>query len=272
MNTEPLAFQRAERAILQLIHAGEHLPLDEMAADAGLSPSHFQREFKRMTGVSPKQMSQLLARERLIAALRDCGNVLDATFAAGLSSTSRAHELILTTDGATPAEMAAGGARLQMRYGVVPSELGDVFAAWTGRGLASLSFSSDVDAALAELRRVWPQAQLLRDDEAVAPHVRAALGAGGKPPAHVRGTHFQLKVWQALMQLPSAALVSYGHIARALRMPKAARAVGNAVGANPVAVVIPCHRVIRETGSFTGYRWGPARKSVLLARELAAAH
>lgn len=270
MNT-PLAFDRAERAIAQLVHAGEHVPLDELAADAGLSPSHFQREFKRMTGVSPKQMSQLLARDRLLAALHASSNVLDATFAAGLSSTSRAQELILTTEGATPAQVRSGGQALTITYGVVPTALGPAFAAWTGLGLCKLAFADDPAQSLAELRTAWPRATLHECARTVAPYVQAALRTDAAPlPCHVRGTHFQLKVWQALMHLPSATLVSYGVIARALGMAggMGARAVGNAVGANPVAVVIPCHRVIRENGSFTGYRWGPARKSVLLAREL----
>lgn len=266
-----LNFDRAARAIAQLTTAGQHIALDELAAGAGLSPAHFQREFKRMTGVSPKQMSQLLARNRLLAALHASSNVLDATFAAGLSSTSRAQELILTTDGATPAQVRAGGESLVITYGTVNSDLGPAFAAWTGQGLCKLSFSPDAAVPLQELKRDWPRASLREDAAAVAPYVDAALrGRTQGMACHVRGTHFQLKVWQALVRLPAATLVSYGTIAQALGLKSmGARAVGNAVGANPVAIVIPCHRVIRENGSFTGYRWGPERKSVLIARELA---
>lgn len=266
----PLSFQRAERAITALTTAGAHLSLDELAADVQLSPSHFQREFKRMTGVSPKQMSQLLARDRLLAALKASENVLDATFAAGLSSTSRAQELILTTEGATPAQVRAGGSALMIRYGVHNTELGIAFVAITNHGLCKLSFAEDTQFALDELQHAWPKAVLQEDADAVLPYLQAAMqGDTSKLICHISGTHFQLKVWQALMRLPSSTLVTYGTIAKALGMKSmGARAVGNAVGANPVAIVIPCHRVIRENGSFTGYRWGPARKSVLLAREL----
>jgi AraC family transcriptional regulator, regulatory protein of adaptative response / methylated-DNA-[protein]-cysteine methyltransferase len=270
--SQSLSFHRAERAIMQLTTAGQHIALDELAADAGLSPSHFQREFKRMTGVSPKQMSQLLARDRMLAALKQSPNVLDATFAAGLSSTSRAQELILTTEGATPAQVRMGGETLRIAYAVVPTDLGDAFAAWTGSGLCKLAFGDDPAQSFAELKADWPRATFYESVETITPYVKAAMsGDTTHLTCHIRGTHFQLKVWQALMRLPSSTLVTYGAIAQALGLKAmGARAVGNAVGANPVAIVIPCHRVIRENGSFTGYRWGPARKSVLLARELSA--
>lgn len=152
-------------------------------------------------------------------------------------------------------------------YGTVQTDLGDAFAAWTGRGLAALRLGEDAGDGVRLLRRDWPAATLIEDAEAVRPAALAAIQGQGK--AHVRGSAFQLRVWLALMSLPPGALLSYGQVAAALGLPHGSRAVGRALGENPVAVLIPCHRVIQATGAFSGYRWGLARKAILVGREMA---
>ncbi|HSO06492.1 MAG TPA: methylated-DNA--[protein]-cysteine S-methyltransferase, partial [Pelomicrobium sp.] len=164
-----------------------------------------------------------------------------------------------------------GGAGLAIRWGIHPSPFGDVFAALTARGVCRLAFVDDEAAERAALAAAWPQARLLRDDAAVAALTAAAFAGDGsaKPPLWVRGTNFQIAVWRALLRVPDGAVCTYGDLAAAIGRPSAARAVGQAVGANPVACLIPCHRVIRGIGALGGYRWGPQRKRALLAWEAA---
>ena len=263
------AFARARGTIAQLI-AQPGLSLEALAQSASISPAHLQREFKQLIGISPKRFSQMLSKQQLLAALRSGAPVLQASVLANLSSTSRAHELILTAEGLTPAQVRDAGAGVTLQTATVATDLGTVFAAWTGQGFCALEFvdapQSLVDAEQ-RLRRLWPRARIEPDAAAVATMVLGVLSGDLRAVAHVRASHFQLRVWQALMQLPAGRLVSYGRIAEALGLPKAARAVGRAVGSNPVALVIPCHRVIRESGALSGYRWDACRKALLIARE-----
>lgn len=266
---QPSAFARA-RGTIERLMAQPDLSLDALAASAQISPAHLQREFKQLTGLSPKRFSQMLSKQKLLAVLRAGEPVLQASIFANLSSTSRAHELILTAEGMTPAQVRGAGAGVVVQTATVSTDLGMVFAAWTGQGFCALEFVDGPQALVDAERRLvhlWPRARIEPEVESVAAMALGLLSGDRRAVAHVRASHFQLRVWQALMQLPSGRLVSYGRIAEALGLPNAARAVGRAVGSNPVALVIPCHRVIRESGALSGYRWDARRKALLIALE-----
>lgn len=269
-------YARIERAIHYLArHAGRQPDLADAAAAAGLSPFHFQRLFTRWAGVSPKRFVELLTVEHAKRLLRDSASVLDAALAVGLSGPGRLHDQFVALEAATPGEFKAGGAGLTIRWGVHASPFGAVLAALTARGVCRLAFiDDDGDAAERDaLAAAWPRATLIRDDRqtAAAAHAAFAGGAGAKPPLWVRGTNFQIAVWRALLRVPEGKVCTYGDLAAAIGRPTAARAVGQAVGANPVACLIPCHRVIRSVGALGGYRWGTERKRALLAWEAARA-
>lgn len=267
-----IAFKRAQTAIERMVAAGRELRLDVLASTVGLSPGHFQREFSACVGLSPKRFAQVLAKERLLKALRADMPVLHAAFEAGLSGPGRAHELLIQAEGVTPAQARQGGKDMHITTGMVQTGFGVMFAAWTGLGFCALEFArsgggDEERELLVSLQRTWPHAHWARDDAMLQARVQGALEPGASAAVHVRASHFRLRVWQALMQLPPGSLVSYGGLARALGRPEAARAVAGAVAANPVAILIPCHRVIRESGELAGYRWGLARKARLIACE-----
>lgn len=202
--------------------------------------------------------------------------MLDAAFDAGLTSPGRLHDLMVTLEAVSPGEYRAGGAGLEMRWGVHPTPFGEAFVAATGRGICALEFLTGraPEEAAAELAEAWPAAAVLHDPASTAPHVGRVFPPTGfcpEGPFHllVRGTNFQVRVWQALLRIPSGAVISYGDLARRLGKPGAARAVGGAVGANPISYLIPCHRVVREATGLGHYRWGAERKHALLAWEAA---
>jgi AraC family transcriptional regulator of adaptative response/methylated-DNA-[protein]-cysteine methyltransferase len=258
-----------QTAIERLVAMGEQaLTLDELAAETGMSPFHLQRVFTGWAGISPKRFQQFLGKERALASLRAGRAALAATFESGLSSPGRLHDLLVQTEAASPGEVRRGGAGLEIRICFALTPLGQVLIGHTGRGVCHLRFAQDEALALAELRAAWPHARLVKDPglEALAARLLAP-GAGPRPRLHVRGTNFQIKVWEALLRVPAGALVSYGALAESVGAGRAARAVGAAVGANPVAVLIPCHRVIQASGALGGYRWGLARKAALIACE-----
>lgn len=266
-------YPRIERAI-HFLNANfrEQPSLAAVAAQVHLSEYHFQRLFQRWAGVSPKRFLQYLTAAEAKRRLRTAGSVLDATVTAGLSSGGRLHELMVTLHAATPGEWKTGGAGVTIRYGFHPSPFGECLIAATARGVCALRFVAKHRAqALSELAAEWPGAELRAAPRATRPVARALFdGATADPIAlHVRGSNFQIKVWEALLRIPSGALMSYGELARVAQAPRAPRAVGTAVGQNPVALLIPCHRVIRETGVLGNYRWGSARKHALLAWEAA---
>lgn len=274
-------YQRIAQAIGFITARAPNPPsLNEVAAHLGLSEYHFQRLFRRWAGVSPKQFAQYLTAQHARACLRGAASVLDASLAVGLSGPGRLHDVCVVVHAASPGELKSGGADLLIRHARHDTPFGPCLAAATPRGLCHLSFldTPDTDDALARLRRQWPQATLLADPAPTA-RVIAALFTDIRPglprpttpdcALHLSGTQFQLRVWEALLQIPPGAVTTYAHIARQLGQPGAARAVGNAVGANPVAWLIPCHRVIRQTGLIGGYRWGTTRKRAMLGWEAA---
>ncbi len=266
-------YARVEKVIRHLDgHHRSQPSLAELAAASGLSASHFHRLFHRWAGATPKDFIQCLTVEHAKQRLRDSASVLDAALDAGLSGPGRLHDLLVTLEAATPGEIKSGGSGMTVEWGAAETPFGICTLGWNARGICHLAFhDDDVSAPPSELTNAWPNAKLQRDDAAAAreaalifePAVR-----GARPlRAFVRGTPFQLKVWRALLRIPAGHVASYGKLATAIGAPGATRAVGTACGANPVGYLIPCHRVIRETGIVRGYRWGHARKQALLARE-----
>jgi AraC family transcriptional regulator, regulatory protein of adaptative response / methylated-DNA-[protein]-cysteine methyltransferase len=258
-------------------HVIDQPRLPEVAAALHVSPGHLQRTFTRFAGTSPTRFLRWLTAGAARELLRERASVLATTSAVGLSSPGRLHDLLVTLDGMTPGQVAAGGSGLTLRYGIHDTDLGPVLAAASERGVCSLRFVDDASTARGELSSDWPAAELREDPtvtEGAAVALRSALaGAPTRTPLRlaVTGTNLQLKVWEALLRIPDDRVTTYGELARAVDHPTAVRAVASAVGRNPVAWLIPCHRVLRSTGELGGYRWGTVRKRALLAREAARA-
>jgi AraC family transcriptional regulator of adaptative response/methylated-DNA-[protein]-cysteine methyltransferase len=266
-------YARIERAIAYLDgHRRAQPSLDDVAQAIGLSPFHAQRLFQRWAGVSPKRFLQFLTATDAVALLRDERPVLATAYDLGLSGPSRLHDLMIAVEAMTPGDVRNAGEGVTIRWGVHDTPFGGGLFGSTARGLAYLAFLHDgADAALEDLHARWPRATILHDAAAtrdVAQRVFAPAGTTAPLPLHLRGTNFQLKVWDALLRVPSGRLTTYAELAQAVGAPRAQRAVGAAVGRNPIAFIVPCHRVIRGTGAFGGYHWGEPRKRAILAREL----
>lgn len=270
-------YARIARAIQYLeAHWREQPALSDVARHVGLSASHFQRLFTRWAGISPKRFLQQATAQFARALLRDHRALLSTAFEAGLSNPSRLHELIVHAEAMTPGQVRHGGQGVEIAWAFHDSPLGTALVAVTPLGICSLQFAdSDVDrrAAVARLRVEWPATTLVQSAARTRHAARAALGALGSPggslAVHVRGTNFQLKVWNALLRIAPGTVSTYGDIAGSIGQPKAARAVGTAVSRNPVSVLIPCHRVIRTSGAIGDYAWGSTRKEIILRREWA---
>lgn len=266
-------YHRIERAIAWIeAHWGDRPDLDAMAAAAAMSPFHFQRTFTRWAGVSPKRFLGFLTVGHARRMLEDSASVLDTALDCGLSGPGRLHDLFVSFEAATPGDVKARGAGMEIGWGVHPSPFGAVLALATMRGLCGLAFldhGGDPAPWLAGYRRRWPAARFAHDPAVTAPLAAAAFG-GRPPPLVVSGTNFQIQVWQALLRVPAGGLVSYETLARAVGRAGCPRAIGNANAANPLAFLIPCHRVIRKSGAFNDYRWGTPRKLALLGHEAAA--
>lgn len=268
-------YARIERAIEYLITNQRRQPsLDDVAQAIGLSPSHAQRLFQRWAGVSPKRFLQFLNARDAFKLLSENQPVLATAYDLGLSGGSRLHDLMIAVEAVSPGEVQRAGAGLELRWGIHPTPFGEALFAASPRGLCHLAFiGEDHDEALADVRTRWPAATLRRDQEgteALATSVFATDDQRPPLPLHLRGTNFQIKVWNALLNVPPGRLTTYAAIAQSIGAPTANRAVGAAVGRNPIAYVVPCHRVIRGSGAIGDYHWGPCRKHAILARELLA--
>ena len=259
--------------------------LECMAQIAGMETTAFHKAFTAWVGVSPKRFLQVFTRQHALALLKAGESSFETMMHTGLSSPSRLHDLMIATDGLSPAQIRNLGAGSTLAWGVVHTHLGATFAACvldehhSPTALSRLEFGDESTLAqqgFEKLQKDWPAATLLRSEQAVLCTALSAVRDSSliqfkrEPPAislHIRGTGFQIHVWQALLRIPAGSGVSYGAIATALGKPKASRAVGTAVGDNPVSVLIPCHRVIQQSGALGGYAWGLSRKAVLLGRE-----
>ncbi|HUP89286.1 MAG TPA: methylated-DNA--[protein]-cysteine S-methyltransferase [Longimicrobiales bacterium] len=250
--------------------------LADVANHVHLSESHFQRVFKRWAGISPKRFLQYLTAEHARELLAGSSTVLDASYAVGLSGGGRLHDLMINVHGATPGEVKNGGAGIVIDYGVHESPFGAALIATTSRGICGLAFMTpdQADLPLDELRKRWPNALLQENIKTTQRVARAVFGdSGGQSmPAgslslFLKGTNFQIRVWEALLRIPAGRAVTYADIARDIGQPTASRAVGAAVGQNPIAYLIPCHRVLRKSGVFGDYHWGASRKKAILAWE-----
>lgn len=258
-------FNRIAHSITSLT-SNRPASLEALAARAELSPFHFQRTFQKLVGVSPLRFQQVLRLESARAALLKSRSVLEASWDGGMSGPGRLHDTMLRVERMTPGELKAG---LTLRWSEADTGLGRVTIAASERGVCGVTF-----AGLDELQARWPTAHFLRDATSLKPHVtqleRLLRGERLTQPLSVvlHGTELQVAVWRALLEVPSGSVTTYGQLAQQLGRPNSARAIGNAVGANHLAYLIPCHRVIQSTGALGGYRWGLERKAALLAREL----
>lgn len=274
---EPLQHYRLiEQAIQYIEDNVQRQPeLAEIASAVGLSEYHFQRLFTRWAGISPKRFMQFLTREHAKELLNRCENLLVATHQVGLSSLGRLHDLFVSTEAVTPGEYKSRGVGISIKYGIHVTPFGKCLIATTERGICHLGFIDGSEGkAIDTLVEHWKQATMIEDYKATAPLInRIFLDAQADSPLklHLRGTNFQIKVWEALLSIPLGALTTYEHIASSIGNPRAVRAVGSAVGDNPIAYLIPCHRVIRKSGEFGNYLYGSARKKAILARELVMA-
>ena len=273
-------YERIEKAIQYLNrHCDRQPSLAEVARSAHLSEFHFQRVFKRWAGISPKRFLQFLTAANAKRLLAESKSVLEATFDTGLSSPGRLHELFVTVEAMSPGEFKSGGEGLQIEYGTHPSPFGLCSVAATQRGICALEFLEEGSEGefMSRVRQQWPRAVVRENPQAAEKTVRRvfrsqdSLETAGRErlTLHLRGSNFQLQVWQALLKIPAGAVTTYGRIADWLGRPTSSRAVGQAIGANAVGYLIPCHRVIPAGGKVGGYRWGPCRKQAMLARESA---
>jgi AraC family transcriptional regulator of adaptative response/methylated-DNA-[protein]-cysteine methyltransferase len=256
------------RALREIDAAGPGLTLDGLAARIGLSPAHFQRTFSQWVGVSPKAYQQYLTLDHARDLLARRFTVLDTAHEAGLSGTGRLHDLFLKWEAMSPGEFARGGEGLTIRWGLADSPFGETVVMATDKGICGMGFTQEMgqEASVQDLMRRWPAARFQRDDAAIAPMAAAAFG-GGETRLHLIGAPFQIKVWEALLAIPSGHVTTYSEIAGCIGHDKAVRAVGTAVGRNPISFLIPCHRALRKSGGLGGYHWGLPVKRAMLAWE-----
>ena len=266
-------FHVMRRALDEIDASGPALTLDALAGRLRMSPAHFQRTFSRWVGVSPKAYQQYLTLDHARRLLARNFTTLDTAHVAGMSGSGRLHDLFVKWEAMSPGDYANGGGGLTIWWGWFDGPFGRTLAMGTERGLCGLAFAEETgpSAALADLRGRWPAAEYVEAPDRIAPWVMAAFGQTGEARLFLIGAPFQIKVWEALLAVPSGQVTTYSEIARFIGHPKAVRAVGTAVGRNPVSWLIPCHRALRKSGGLGGYHWGLPVKRALLAWEAARA-
>lgn len=246
--------------------------LEEIAEKVHLSPFHFQKLFKEWAGTTPKSFLQYISAEYAKKLLQENkATLFDAAYETGLSGTGRLHDLFIKIEGMTPAEYKYGGKDLMINYSFSHSPFGKIIVASTAKGVCHISFEEDNDIALLKLKAKFPYAMFTYATDMLQHNALSIFTFDWKQPSqvklHLKGTDFQLKVWEALLKIPMGQLTSYGALAKKAAMPTASRAVGTAIGANPVAFLIPCHRVIQSAGAIGGYMWGSTRKAAIIGWE-----
>ncbi len=270
-------FSRIEEAISYINKNFKNQPgLEEIAEKIHLSPFHFQRLFTEWAGVSPKKFLQYISVEHAKDILKDKqATLFDAACDTGLSGTSRLHDLFIKIEGMTPGEFKNGGENLSINYSYAESPFGEILVAATSKGICYMAFADDETESLNTLRKKFPNAKLRQMVDLIQQNALYIFTHDwsklNEIKLHLKGTDFQLKVWEALLKIPMGRLSTYGNIAHKIEKPNASRAVGSAVGDNPVAFLIPCHRVIQSTGTFGQYHWGSTRKTAMIGWEAAKA-
>lgn len=272
---ETINYQRIADAINYIrLNFKEQPNLDEVAERVNLSPFHFQRMFTDWAGISPKKFLQYLSLEYAKSILKEKhATLFDAAFETGLSGTGRLHDLFINIEGMTPAEYKNGGNALSINYSFAESPFGNILVASTSKGICYLAFADDREEAFSQLQHQFPNAGYHQVVDLIQQNALFIFKKDWSKLStiklHLKATPFQLKVWEALLRIPMGGLYSYGLVAQNIHLPNASRAVGSAIGDNPVAFLIPCHRVIRSTGEFGQYHWGATRKSAIIGWEAA---
>lgn len=268
-------YQVIARALREIDAGGPSLTLDGLAGRMGMSPAHFQRIFSAWVGVSPKRYQQYLTLDHARTLLADRFTVLETSLATGLSGGGRLHDLFLRWEAMSPGDYARGGEGLTIFWGWFESPFGPALVMGTDRGLCGMAFAAETgeEAAMVDLTGRWPRADFVEDPMMLRPWVLSAFGAAtgqnSDTPLYLIGAPFQIKVWEALLRIPTGHVTTYGEIAGAIGHAKAVRAVGTAVGRNPISWLIPCHRALRKSGGLGGYHWGLPVKRAMLAWEAA---
>ena len=268
-------FSRIEEAISYINNNFKAQPgLEELAEKIHLSPFHFQRLFTEWAGVSPKKFLQYISVEHAKTILKDKqATLFDAAYETGLSGTSRLHDLFIKIEGMTPGEFKNGGENLTINYSYAESPFGNILVASTSKGICHMAFVDSEEEALYKLQSSFPNAKYKQMVDLIQQNALYIFTHDwsklNQIKLHLKGTHFQLKVWETLLKIPMGQLSTYGNIATQIKNPKASRAVGSAIGSNPVAFLIPCHRVIQSTGTIGGYHWGSTRKTAMIGWEAA---
>jgi AraC family transcriptional regulator, regulatory protein of adaptative response / methylated-DNA-[protein]-cysteine methyltransferase len=261
------------RALKIIDEAPPGLTLEELASRLQMSAAHFQRTFSQWVGISPKRYQQYLTLGHARRLLAERHTTLSTAHELGLSGTGRLHDLFMTWEAMSPGDYALGGAGLTILWGWFDSPFGPALVMGTAKGICGIGFEDEagVEAAMADLTRRWPKATYVEDKATLAPWAHAAFGTepGRAAPLHLIGAPFQIKVWEALLAIPTGHVTTYADIANAIGHTSAHRAVGTAVGRNPISFLIPCHRALRRDGGLGGYHWGLPRKRAMLAWEAA---